>query len=110
MSLLFDFTVNLAFILGKQELKKLRVLEAANDIDVGDVAWTAGRLKSSRLTKGNVLFAGTGGLITEQADGGFSYSPSKAGSSPSKVGLLSVPSIRVSSVASDVDMQGNILK
>ena len=46
------------------DLKGIKSIEAINDINIGNVTFTSGRLQAMRLHKGSVLIAGQNGLIT----------------------------------------------
>ena len=80
-----------------QELKNVRVFEAENDLTIGNVTLSAGRLRASRLSKGSVLLAGVGGLVSESAALTFTKN------------VLSAPAIRAESLAGDIDAKGSAL-
>lgn len=75
----------------------MRVLEAVADLSIGNVTLSAGRLRASRLTRGSVLVAGLGGLVSEVPTLTFTQA------------TLSTPTLKTDRIGSDVDIQGNVL-
>lgn len=48
-----------------EELRAVRIFEAENDLDVGNVTVSFGRLRLTRLRKGSLLSVGAGGVVIE---------------------------------------------
>lgn len=84
-----------------RELRNVELFEAANDLDIGNVTLSAGRLRATRLTKGSLVLVGHGGSLTEAASGSLSFAS----------GILSAPILKINKLAAaiPIDAQGAII-
>ena len=94
-----------------QELRGVRVLKAANDLDIGDHTISVGRIKIKKMNEGRIPIIGTGGVLTDTNKFTYSTSGSGGGSgSGSEIGLLTVPTLRVKEIAGNIDVKGYELR
>ena len=85
-----------------QELRNVEVFEAANDLDIGNVTFSTGRLQASRLSRGSVVIAGHNGFLTEAAAGALTFSG----------GILTAPVLKINKLAAaiPIDAQGATIR
>ena len=74
------------------------MLEAANDLNIGNFTLSALRFQATGLHKNAVVFASAEGFLGDSDK--FTYTK----------GALSVPAIRVDKILSDIDVRGNDLR
>lgn len=78
-----------------QVLQHVRILEADNDLHIGNHSFSALRFQATGLRKNSVIFAGAEGFLTDSDK--FTYTK----------GVLATPALRVEKLLSDVDARGN---
>lgn len=75
-------------------LRNIKTFEASQDLNIGNVSFTAGQLKASRLKKGRVPIVGSNGAIIDSEK--LTYGK----------GVLSTPGIKVHQLRGDIDAKG----
>lgn len=81
-----------------QELREVRVLEAANDLHIGNYSVTAKRFQATEVPRYRVFFAGVDGLLSDSDK--FTYSK----------GVLAAPALKIDKLLTSVDVRGNELR
>lgn len=75
------------------------MLEVANDIAIGDHTFTAARLQSTKLKEGRVPIVGIDGVLVDTDRVTYTISGPNAG-------VLTIPVLKTSALAGDVDAKG----
>lgn len=81
-----------------QHLSRVKSFEAENDIHIGNVTFSAGRLRASHMRKSAIPIVSSDGLLIDSEK--FTFLK----------GVLSTPMIKFSKLLSDVDARGSIIK
>ena len=119
----------LFFLVSVQEFKNVRAFQAANDLNIGNHTLTVGHLRSVRLTENRIPIIGKNGLLTDTNKFTFSLrkiqkkvdnhneenffenmNANQNIKNEEERGILSVQSIIVSEIQSDIDINGYELR
>ena len=76
----------------------MQVLEAANDLSIGNHTLSALRFQASGLRKNSIIFAGAEGMLSDSDK--FSYTK----------GVLATPAARIDKLLSSMDVRGNDIR
>ena len=79
-------------------LQHVQVLEAANDLNIGNHSLTALRFQATGLRRNSIVFAGVDGMLTDSDK--FSYTK----------GVLATPAARIDKLLSSMDVRGNDIR
>ena len=112
-----------------QKFKNVRAFQAANDLNIGNHTLTVGQLQSVRLTENRIPIIGKNGLLTDTNKFTFSLrkiqkkvdnhneenffenmNANQNIKNEEERGILSVQSIIVSEILSDIDINGYELR